>query len=240
MMISFVIPARNEEALLGATLAALATAAGDREHEVIVVNDASTDRTFDVARAHGARVIDVELHNIGAVRNAGAREARGEILYFLDADTLLPRETLDAALRALEQGAIGGGGRVRFDARITWYHWVFAELFILWWQRIRGWAAGCNIFVRREAFEKVGGFNENFFAAEERELTRDLRNVGRFVILREAVITSTRKLRMFSLPYILRLAARVLVLNPRRMQRREGLEFLYDAPREKPSDSRSR
>ncbi|QDU36495.1 Poly-beta-1,6-N-acetyl-D-glucosamine synthase [Maioricimonas rarisocia] len=239
MMISFVIPARNEEALLGATLVALAEAAEDREHEVIVVNDASTDRTVEVAREHGARVVDVELHNIGAVRNAGAREARGEILYFLDADTLLPRETLDAALRAIKQGAVGGGGRVRFDENITWSQWVFAELFILWWQRIRGWAAGCNIFVRRESFEKVGGFNEDYYAAEERELTRDLRKVGRFVILREAVITSTRKLRMFSLLYILRLAARVLVLSPRGMQRREGLEFLYDAPREKTSDSAS-
>jgi len=239
-MISFVIPARNEEPLIGATLDAISAAAGDRPYEVIVVNDASTDRTADVAREHGARVIDVELHNIGAVRNAGAREARGETLYFLDADTLLPRETLDAALRALDQGAVGGGGRVKFDDRITWFQWIFAELFILWWQRVCGWAAGCNIFVARAAFEQVGGFNENYYAAEERELTRALRKVGRFVILREGVITSTRKLRLFSLTYILRLAGRVLFLSPERMQQREGLEFLYDAPREtgddKPSD----
>src|SRR5262245_44034869 len=105
-MISFVIPAHNAAGLLGYTLAALhssAQTAGD-PYEVIVVDDASTDGTGALAREHGARVLEVNYRRIAATRNAGAREAAGELLFFVDADTVVPVRALGAALRALKGG----------------------------------------------------------------------------------------------------------------------------------------
>jgi glycosyltransferase involved in cell wall biosynthesis len=90
-MVSFVIPAFNEELLLGRTLCAPNEAARASGHpfEVVVVDDGSTDRTATLAREHGARVIAVNHRQIAATRNAGAREATGEMLIFVDADTIV-------------------------------------------------------------------------------------------------------------------------------------------------------
>src|SRR5262245_46069101 len=119
-MISFVVPAHNEEHYLARTLAAIHTAARDvgEPYEVIVVNDASTDRTAAIAREHGARVLDVHNRHIAATRNAGAREARGDILFFVDADTQPNPSVVRAGLRALAQGAVGGGCVFQYDGWI--------------------------------------------------------------------------------------------------------------------------
>ena len=90
MMISFVIPAYNEEQYLGRTLEQLiesAEAVGE-PYEIIVVADGCTDGTADVARQHGTRLLEVELRHIAAVRNAGAGVATGDLFIFVDADTL--------------------------------------------------------------------------------------------------------------------------------------------------------
>lgn len=232
--ISFIIPARNEELLLAKSLEQIrhsATAVG-RPFEVIVVDDASTDRTAEIVVQHGARLVSVELHNIAAVRNAGAAVAKGDVLIFLDADTLLPERTLRAILQALARGAVGGGASVRFDGKLNWLQRYLAVLFGIFWQRLGGWAAGCCVYARRDAFEQVGGFNPKFFAAEEREITRALKRLGKFVIVWEPVYTSSRKIRLFSTWSITKLAVDALILRPDRLKRREGLEYLYAAPRE--------
>ncbi|WP_437203166.1 glycosyltransferase [Planctomicrobium sp. SH664] len=239
---SFIIPARNEELLLAQTLAAIREAATGNgiTYEIIVVDDGSTDQTARVATSEGARLVSVELHNIGAVRNAGAAVAQGEVLYFLDADTLLPKETLAAARQALRNGAVGGGGSVRFDAPLTWFQTVLASAFSFLWLRVCQWAAGCNIFVLRKTFEATGGFDPKYFAAEEKYLSEAIKQQGKFVILREAVITSARKLRIFSTAHLLKVAFSGLVLKGGRMTDRQGLEILYDAPRESHAPSQGK
>src|SRR5258706_13556414 len=85
--ISFIVPAHNEAFEIGKSLSSIfvsARAVGI-PFEVIVVNDASTDRTADLARATGARVVEVNLRKISAVRNAGARDAKGDDFVFIDA-----------------------------------------------------------------------------------------------------------------------------------------------------------
>ncbi|MBX3436158.1 MAG: glycosyltransferase [Planctomycetaceae bacterium] len=231
--LSIVVPARNEEFELGATLESVRAAADalGQPWELIVVDDASTDRTVEIAQRHGARVVPVELHNIGAVRNAGARAAQGERLVFLDADTRLPPETLRAAWDAMESGAVGGGGWVQFPD-VGPFTDVIAWVFCFIWQRIGRWAAGCFIFAVKADFDAVGGFDETYFAAEERYLTEALRERGRFVLLREHVVSSARKLRLYSIGHLVWIAARTLLSGKHRLQQREGLEILYDAPRE--------
>jgi hypothetical protein len=86
--LSYFFPAHNEEALLGRTLAALHESARElsEPYEVVVANDASTDRTGQIALEHAARVVAVDRRQIAATRNAGAQAAMGELLIFVDAD----------------------------------------------------------------------------------------------------------------------------------------------------------
>ena len=226
--ISFIIPAHNEQRLLASTLDALfasAEAVG-RPFEVIVVNDASTDHTGQIAQEHGARVVPVELRHIAAVRNAGAQQAVGETLIFVDADTLVPLATLRAALQAIDEGAVGGGAAVAFDQRLPIWMRLCITLFMLVY-RLGGWATGCFVFVRRDAFEAVGGFDEQYFAAEEWFLSRALKRHGRFVIVGEPVITSARKVQQYSSWQLIWTLLRLLLKGPRAMRQREGLEIWY-------------
>jgi glycosyltransferase involved in cell wall biosynthesis len=110
-MISFIIPAYNEETLLGRTLTALhaAALAQPEPYEVIVADDASTDRTSTIAAEQGARVLQVNHRQIAATRNAGAAVATGELFVFVDADTVVNAEVVRAAERAVRRGAVGGG-----------------------------------------------------------------------------------------------------------------------------------
>jgi glycosyltransferase involved in cell wall biosynthesis len=94
-MISFIIPAYNEELLLGRTLKALHNAARalGEPFEIVVADDASTDRTAVVARQHGARVVSVSYRQIAATRNAGIRAANGELFVFVDAEVTVARSS---------------------------------------------------------------------------------------------------------------------------------------------------
>lgn len=207
-MISFVVPAHNEERLLGPTLSAIHAAAGalGAPYEVIVVDDASTDATAETARAHGARVVPVAFRQIARVRNAGAHAGVGGTLVFVDADTVINADTLRATVAALEHGAAGGGATVDFTGPLP----VWASLAL---PLLRGvmragrLAAGCYVFCSRAAFEGTGGFDETLYAAEEIAFSRALRRQGPVVILRERVTTSGRKLRSHSGWDVLRLIA---------------------------------
>jgi GT2 family glycosyltransferase len=235
-MISFIIPAWNEEALIGATVEALhaAAIAAGRPYEIIVVNDDSSDRTAEIAQSAGARVITVQKRQIAAVRNAGAREAQGDILIFVDADTILPEPTLCRALQALDDGAVGGGCIPRMAESIPLLSRIYLWMFLAVWIPL-GYAAGCFIFVRRPHFEAVGGFDELYFASEEVWLSKALKQRGRFVILRDPVWTSARKMRFHTPTQMFAMGIRLLWQGPKSWQKREGLDLWYDGRREEPS-----
>jgi len=128
--LSFIIPAHDEERLLGPTLKAIAVASGalGERPQVIVADDASTDRTATVAREHGAFVVAVNRRQIAAARNAGASAATGEMLVFVDADTIVDAAVVRAAVQAMHSGAVGGGCAVRFDGRLPLYGRVLAAV----------------------------------------------------------------------------------------------------------------
>lgn len=230
-MLSFIIPAHNEESLLPRTLRALdeASRALPEPAEVVVADDSSTDRTADVARAHGARVVRTEARQIAAARNAGARAARGDLLVFVDADTVVPAATAVAALRALRAGAVGGGCVVDFDRPLPLWSSAVLPVFIAVFRAVRI-AAGCFLFCSRDAFDAAGGWDETLFASEEVTMSHALRQLGRFVVLRERVITSGRKLRAHSPAEILRLFALAAIRGKRLVRSRKDLSLWY-APR---------
>jgi glycosyltransferase involved in cell wall biosynthesis len=234
-MISFVVPAYNEERLLGATLLALHAAgrALGEAYEVVVADDGSTDATARVARQHGAAVISVAHRQIAATRNAGARVAQGEWLVFVDADTIVDEAVVRATVQALRSGAAGGGAAVAFDGEVPFYARLLLPL-LVWSFRSARLAAGCYLFCTRAAFDAVGGFDERFFGAEELVISRALKRQGRFVVLRQAVITSGRKLRTYSGLEVLRLIFGLALRGPKAIQQRQGMELWYGPRRDDP------
>ena len=233
--ISFVVPAHNEERLIGATLDAIHAAAREvgQPYEVVVANDASTDETAAIARARGARVVDCEHRQIARVRNTGARASTGHILVFVDADTRISTTVVRASLSAIEAGAVGGGATVHIEGRQPW--WGPAVLFaVIESMRVMRWAAGCYVFCTRVAFEAAGGFDERLFAAEEIALSRALQRVGRVVILREHVVTSGRKMRTHSAWDMVRLFAGFLRHGSAVLRSRERLSVWYGDRRHEP------
>ena len=234
-MISFVVPAHNEERLLGAALDAIHAAARDIAHpyEIVVANDASTDATAAIASARDARVVDCDYRQIARVRNTGARASTGEILIFVDADTVISPALVRASLAALDNGAIGGGATVRVEGPQPW--WGPLLLFaVVESMRVMRWAAGCYVFCTRTAFETAGGFDERLFVAEEIALSRALQRVGRFVILRERVLTSGRKMRTHSGWDLVRLLTSFVRHGPALLRSRDRLSLWYGDRRHDP------
>lgn len=234
-VLSFVIPAYNERDQLQLTLPALHEAAKQLGHpyELIVVDDHSDDDTAEIAQQLGARVIGVQCRQISATRNAGAKAAHGKVLIFVDADTRVSPDAVRAAWVVLGEGAIGGGADLRFEADQD-LEWSLRVTMACWrvLSRTCRWAAGCFIFVRRDAFERVGGFDERYFASEEILLSRVLKREGRFVILREAVFTSPRKMVPRRMRQYLLIFLVTLATGGRNLTRRDGLDPWYDGNRE--------
>jgi glycosyltransferase involved in cell wall biosynthesis len=237
-ILSFIVPAHNEEQLLGRTLAGLhaaARAAGET-YEVIVADDASSDRTADVARAAGARVVHVTNRQIARTRNDGAAVASGQLLIFVDADTHVPVGTVLATLAAWRSGAVGGGASVHLDGRLPLHVRLFMPAFRLGMRAAR-LAAGCYVFCTPAVFTAIGGFDERLFAGEELAFSRAARRHGRFVVLPDPVISSGRKVRTYAPRELLPLVAAFARRGPAALRSRAGLGLWYDDRRHDPEDT---
>jgi glycosyltransferase involved in cell wall biosynthesis len=228
-MISFIVPAHNEELLIGQALAALEAAAHavDERHEIIVVDDVSTDRTADIARDHGARVLQVNHRQISKTRNTGARQARGELLFFVDADTLATPQAVAAGVKALRKGAVGGGCVFRYDGQLPLWARILHPVAVSVARVIR-LVGGCFLFCRRDVFQAIGGFSERYYAAEEIVFIQALKRKGQFVVPPAPVVTSARKIRAYSCWEILGTLLGLALRGPKSFQRRDGLDLWYN------------
>ena len=183
--VSVVIAARNEESLIGATIASAKAAGAD---EVIVVDGSSTDATAAIARDHGARVIAAPPMRARQL-NLGAREAGNGTIIFLHADTTLPP---GAAQSVSTSNAIFGGFRLRFDGGVVLA--VVAAAINLRTAITRcPWGDQAQ-FVRRADFFEAGGYRE-IPIMEDYDLARRMRRRGPTAVLREKVTTSGRRFR---------------------------------------------
>ena len=231
-MISFIVPAYNEERELSFTLAAIRAAAGATQpFEIVVVNDASTDATPKIAEQAGARVVSINRRQIAAARNAGARAARGEFLFFIDADTRISRMHVTEAMAALDAGYAGGSARGEMDGFIPLWSRILLRAFCTVYFGLN-LGAGAFLFTRRRNFDATGGFDEQYFAGEEVYFSLALRKLGRFKVLREPVITSGRKLRMYPAKEILGTLFVMIFGGPRMARSRARLRLWYDGRRE--------
>jgi glycosyltransferase involved in cell wall biosynthesis len=232
-MLSFIIPAYNEETELSSTLKAIraATFGVAQPFEIIVVDDGSTDATPEIAEQAGARVVSIHRRQIAAVRNAGARAARGDYLFFVDADTRINRTHVTEAMAALGAGYAGGSARGVMDGFIPLWSRILLRAFCTLYFGLN-LGAGAFLFTTRRNFEATGGFDEQYFAGEEVYFSLALRKLGRFKVLRKPVLTSGRKLRMYPAKEILGTLFIMILGGPRMARSRARLRLWYDGKRE--------
>lgn len=186
--ISIIIPAANEAAALPACLARI----GGAPNEIIVVDAQSDDPTRDVAESYGARVVVFPERHRARQMNLGASVARGRILLFLHADTLLPAGALEKVTAAIDgRGAVGGAFSRRYRSRSLFLA-VTSRLASLR-NRAVGWHLGDQaIFVRRDLFVKLRGFRD-IPIFEDLDFSRRMRAGGRTVTLTPPVHSSARR-----------------------------------------------
>jgi glycosyltransferase involved in cell wall biosynthesis len=234
-MISFIIPAHNEEDWIGRCLTAIhdAMKSVGESYEVIVADDASTDSTASIARQQGAQVIRVEHRQISATRNAGARQAHGDIFFFVDADTLLNAPVIQSALQGIRAGAVGGGCLPQFEGQLPlWWRLVY-PLFVGIVRLFRLPGGACQ-FCTRAAFQAIGGYSEKHYAAEDAAFIFALKRYGRVIVPARTVLTSGRSLRAHSFSRIAGVLIRLGIRGPDGFRSREGLDIWYRPKREKP------
>lgn len=234
MVISFIVPAYNEELELSGTLAAIRAAASraGQPYEIIVVDDASTDATPDIARRCDAQLVSINRRQIAAARNAGAGVAQGKYLFFVDADTRINRMHITEAIAALEAGYSGGSARVVTDGFVPRWGRIFVRTFCSIYFGLN-LGAGAFLFTTRRNFDAVRGFDEQYFIGEEVCFSLALKKLGRFKVLREPILTSGRKLRMYSARQILANSFTVILGGPRVARSRAKLYLWYEGKREK-------
>jgi glycosyltransferase involved in cell wall biosynthesis len=239
--ISVIIPAFNEERLLGESLrqvnAALTTfVRREWQTELIVCDNNSTDRTAEIARAAGARVVFEPINQIGRARNRGAEAATGDWLIFIDADTHPSAELFhDVAAQIATGRCLAGGCTIRLEAgyptgnAITRLWNIVSRTFKL--------MAGSFIFCDTAAFRKLGGFDAQLFASEEIELSKRLKKLARaerkkIVILhRHPILTSARKLRLYTGREYLKFIMKNVLNGGKSLKSREACHPWYDGRR---------
>lgn len=187
-LISIVIPTLNEENNIGHTLECLARQ-DLRDFEVIVVDGGSTDRTAEIARTHGARVILAEHAGISYQENLGGSTAMSQLIAFTQADTLVPPDWLRKIVREFgadpDLVAVTGPLEVPSDAtswvRLEYKLWNLVRLICSKLPLPLGmfFTSGPNIATRRWAFEKVGGFDEFLPVHEDGTLGKMLMQIGK-------------------------------------------------------------
>jgi glycosyltransferase involved in cell wall biosynthesis len=215
-MISIIIPAYNEERYLPETLKRIgqALSVADSPSEIIVVDNGSQDKTKRIAESMGAKVCSESEHNISKVRNTGAKNSVGDILIFVDADTLVPPTLFQEMIKVMrDEKCFGGAVSVAYgDFKRRWL-----KFYILGW---RFWEAvfhtrqGATQFCRSEAFTVLNGYDENIYMGEDVEfhwrLAKLAKSKNGYVsfIKNPKVTTSTRRFDKMSWAKI------ILLTNP--------------------------
>lgn len=238
MKVSVVVPAFNEERLLAGSLAAIRQAMSVfPDAELIVCDNNSTDTTPDIARAAGATVVFEPVNQIARARNRGAAAASGDWLVFVDADSYPTRELFADALAAMRTGTcLAGGSTIACPPPVP----ALARFWLAFWNMLSRracWAAGSFIFCETRAFRDLGGFSQEFFAGEEIELfgrlKRRARAHGRGIVIlaRHPLMTSDRKLRLYTQGEQVWFMLKALLLAGRPLRDRNACYTWYDGRR---------
>ncbi|MBI4406586.1 glycosyltransferase [Candidatus Micrarchaeota archaeon] len=207
-LFSVVIPAFNEERNLQASVGAVRKSAefARISFEIIVADNNSSDSTFATAKKLGVRVFREKKRVIAAVRNTGAKHARGKIILFVDADTLIPLQTVRLFYKEFSGGAVVVACRV-IPRPLGFFENLFFAFFnylIFLSTFLNASFPGNCVAYDRKTFRKLGGFDEERVASEDQDLSARASRLGKAVFLNNlAVYTSNRRVKKLGFPGLL-------------------------------------
>jgi len=193
--VSVIVPVYNEEYLLPACLEALKQQDYDGPYEIVVVDNACTDRSPEIARAMGVRVVSEPRKGVVNALRTGFAATRGEIVACTDGDTCVPRDWLSRLVAALNSGpdVVAAGGLYIFHDASWWLRLLIPFFNLFNWH-----LNGSNLAVRRWAYEAIGGLDPEIILGWDAAIGFRLRRVGRVVLDRELFVkTSARSYRAF-------------------------------------------
>lgn len=204
---SVIIPTYHEEAAIGRTLSSIERACNSHSIETIIVDAGSTDRTREVAGSYTNNIHILEKRGIALARNYGASIAKGDVLVFLDSDTVVPERFFDELSQAFGRRKVCGvncnvmpspHSLPKRRERIFYSLWSKARNVFY---RIRACGTGENgIIVRKDTFDKTGGFDESMNTMEDLDFVFRASKQGKFIFLDNLTLTeSMRRLRDFGL-----------------------------------------
>lgn len=229
-MLSIIIPAKNEEKNIGKLLESVKTQ--KFKCEIIVCDDNSKDKTARIAKKYG-KVVEGNWKHPGEARNAGVKKAKGEYLLFLDADVVLPKDFLKKNFEEFVKKDLASATTYvkplsnKIVDRLI--HDFGYNLFYFLFQKIRPLACGFCIFIKKDIFKKLKGFDKTITLGEDHDLVRRGKKYGKFGILHGPRIkVSVRRLDTEGrLKYILKMvyaALHLLFKGPIR----GGIEYSFD------------
>jgi rSAM/selenodomain-associated transferase 2 len=190
MKVSVIIPTYNEEESIGKLINYLKKHGDERLLECIVVDGGSEDETVEIAQKKDVRVLKSKQKGRAAQMNMGYRYSSGNLLYFVHADSFPPKTYLDDLSTALKNGYKAGCYRFRFDSdrfllKVNSYFTRF--------DRIMCRGGDQTLFITRDLFEELGGFQNEFMIMEDYDLIQKIQRETTFKIIAKDVIVSPRK-----------------------------------------------
>ncbi|APG60545.1 TIGR04283 family arsenosugar biosynthesis glycosyltransferase [Christiangramia salexigens] len=188
-MISIIIPVYNEEERLPALLRHLDVVSSGIVSEIIIVDGGSSDKTAEIAQAAENIVFHTSEKGRALQMNAGAKIAKTDIFYFLHADSFPPKDFDALILKEVQNGNLAGCFQMKFDKD----HW---------WLNLMGWFTKLNhiscrggdqsLFVTRDLFTKLQGFDESYKVYEDNEFIKKLYGEKQFTVIKSWITTSAR------------------------------------------------
>ena len=189
-MISIIVPVFNEEVALREFIPHINSCIFRKDAELIFVDGGSTDNTVSLCNQNGANVYTSPQQGRSSQMNYGASKAKGNVLYFVHVDSLPPISFLDDIIENVSRGYSSGCYRLSFNQDhymlrlYTWFTRFDINLFRFGDQ---------SLFVEKEKFDKVNGFDESLKVMEDQQIVRDLKEVGKFIVMKNEIVTSSRK-----------------------------------------------
>ncbi|MCD4740690.1 glycosyltransferase [archaeon] len=193
-MISVIIPAYNEENNIKACLESIRSKFYD-DYEIIIIIGGD-DRTYDIAKEYGNAVRDNESQGAGPARNKGSKLAKGDVLVFIDADTVVNPHWLEKFAKVFEDPkVVASGGPVR-PLEGTLIDKVLFKLNQDWGYRFTSFFhiyqfSGQSCAFRKSVFDKIGGFNEEMSFLEDTEISNRIKKEGKCVYIPDNWVASS-------------------------------------------------
>jgi glycosyltransferase involved in cell wall biosynthesis len=198
--VSIIVPTLNEEKYIENCLKALKSQDYKGKYEIIVADGMSKDNTVKIAKKYADKVILVKKRGAGAGRNAGAKIAKGVIFFFIDADTVASFNLITEITKVMRKGEVIGASCpvLPLSANISefllyWFYNQFVKASLI---AKKPQIAGICCAYEREAFEKIGGFNEKMKTLEDHDLSLRISKFGEIKFVESTfVLTSPRRIR---------------------------------------------